>query len=144
MRPPHEIKRGQRGAKPGIPRKSRSTDDEGETYDAEVMESVESEFSEDDSSHRMAINHHDEHYPLQVPPKISPETVKQELKYSNSPDNSQPSPNTALIRSHSLSPKLKADQRHMFPIKGELDLKSMFSIPPSGLNPGDQPRNNRV
>ena len=33
MRPPHEIKRGQRGAKPGVPRKSRSTDEETECID---------------------------------------------------------------------------------------------------------------
>lgn len=47
MRPPHEIKRGQRGARPGVPRKSRSTDDEAEElYEPEHMES---EISDEES-----------------------------------------------------------------------------------------------
>lgn len=50
MRPPHEIKRGQRGAKPGVPRKSRSTDEETEELDdVEVMEAVESELLDDEN-----------------------------------------------------------------------------------------------
>lgn len=51
MRPPHEIKRGQRGAKPGVPRKSRSTDDEAEElFEAEAMEAAESEVSEEEAA----------------------------------------------------------------------------------------------
>ena len=50
MRPPHEIKRGQRGAKPGVPRKSRSTDEEVEELDeVEAMEAVESELLDEDN-----------------------------------------------------------------------------------------------
>ena len=50
MRPPHEIKRGQRGAKPGVPRKSRSTDEETEELDeVEAMEAVEGEMMDDDN-----------------------------------------------------------------------------------------------
>lgn len=47
MRPPHEIKRGQRGAKPGVPRKSRSTDEEVE--ELEAMEAMEGEISDEES-----------------------------------------------------------------------------------------------
>lgn len=50
MRPPHEIKRGQRGAKPGVPRKSRSTDEEVEELEeVEAMEAAESEFLDDET-----------------------------------------------------------------------------------------------
>lgn len=54
MRPPHEIKRGQRGAKPGVPRKSRSTDEEAEELEEKVMmEMGESEQSDDDAGNRL-------------------------------------------------------------------------------------------
>lgn len=50
MRPPHEIKRGQRGAKPGVPRKSRSTDEEAEEMDdVEAMEAAECELLDDEN-----------------------------------------------------------------------------------------------
>jgi len=55
MRPPHEIKRGQRGAKPGVPRKSRSTDEEAELDETEAMDTIESELSDDEN--RLSIDY---------------------------------------------------------------------------------------
>ena len=119
MRPPHEIKRGQRGARPGIPRKSRSTDDEAEVYDPEVMESVDSELSEDDSlNHRTAGNH--QNYPLPTPHKMSTDLLKQEERYLKPSDMCHLSPKAEAADCRSLSPQMLSESKHLFPVKKEI------------------------
>lgn len=60
MRPPHEIRRGQRGAKPGVPRKSRSADEElshmEEFDETEMMDSdlSEGELPASPTAHRLS------------------------------------------------------------------------------------------
>lgn len=78
MRPPHEIKRGQRGAKPGVPRKSRSTDDE--TEEAEAMEAMESDESELEAAAAVAAA-------LNRPPVITEYQRNNFGVNTNSPDN---------------------------------------------------------
>jgi len=113
MRPPHEIKRGQRGAKPGVPRKSRSTDDE--TLDMKSEPDFLDSDQSDEESHTAS--------PLSAPGLSPPPTLHSSLqgpvpsnhKYSSLDDEPMdlvhPSRHTVITQAEHL---LSANRSPMF------------------------------